>query len=41
MLLCILSGGLVILCNILAQIISERIDPRMRGGEAPEVTDHG
>ena len=41
MLLCILTGGLVILCNILAQIISERIDPRMRSGEPPEVTDHG
>lgn len=41
MLLCILSGGLVILCNILAQIISERIDPRMRSGETPEVTGHG
>lgn len=41
MLLCILSGGLVILCNILAQIISERIDPRMRGGDPPEVTKHG
>ena len=41
MLLCVLSGGLVILCNILAQIVSERIDPRMRGGEPPEVTDHG
>lgn len=41
MLLCILTGGLVILCNILAQIISERIDPRMRSGEPPEVTDRG
>lgn len=30
MLLCIFSGALVILCNILAQIISERVDPRMR-----------
>lgn len=30
MLLCIFSGAVVILCNILAQIISERIDPRMR-----------
>jgi len=39
MLLCILSGGLVILCNILAQIASERLDPRMR--ELPEVADHG
>lgn len=41
MLLCILSGGLVILCNILSQIVSERIDPRMRSEEPPEVTDHG
>ena len=41
MLLCIFSGALVILCNILAQIISERIDPRMRSEEPPEVTDHG
>ena len=31
MLLCILSGTVVILCSILAQIISERLDPRMRG----------
>ena len=30
MLLCILTGTVVILCNILAQIINERIDPRMR-----------
>ena len=30
MLLCILSGAVVILCSILAQIINERIDPRMR-----------
>ena len=29
MLLCILSGAAVILCSILAQIINERIDPRM------------
>lgn len=40
MLLCILSGSVVILSNILAQIISERIDPRMRAEEA-EVTDRG
>lgn len=39
MLLCILSGGLVILCNILSQIAGERLDPRMR--ELPEVADHG
>ena len=31
MLLCILSGAVVILCGILAQIINERLDPRMRG----------
>lgn len=41
MLLCLLSGTAVILCNILAQIISERIDPRMRGGEAVEVDENG
>ena len=31
MVLCILSGVLVILFNIVAQIINERIDPRMKG----------
>lgn len=41
MLLCILSGGVVILCNILAQIISERIDPRMRTDAPLEVTENG
>lgn len=44
MLLCILSGTVVILCNIIAQIINERIDPRMRETEVPEsreVTDIG
>lgn len=30
MLLCILSGIVVILCNMTAQIINERIDPRMK-----------
>ena len=30
MLLCILSGIVVILCNMIAQIINERIDPRMK-----------
>lgn len=42
MLLCILSGVLVILCSIIAQIINERIDPRLRPGEpieAREVTE--
>ena len=42
MVLCMLSGAVVILFNILAQIINERIDPRMRDGiHAGEVTDHG
>lgn len=36
MLLCILSGILVILCNIAAQIINERIDPRIREQEVSE-----
>ena len=42
MLLSILSGILVILCSMIAQIINERIDPRMRNPEVPEepeVTD--
>ena len=30
MLLCLMSGIVVILCNMAAQIINERIDPRMR-----------
>ena len=41
MLLCVLTGGAVIVCSILAQIVSERIDPRMRSGEPAEVADHG
>ena len=44
MILCLMSGILVIFCNILAQIINERIDPRMRENEIPEnaeVTKHG
>lgn len=36
MVLCILSGILVIFCNMLSQIINERIDPRIRAGEAME-----
>lgn len=30
MLLCILSGAVVILCNMAAQVITERLDPRLR-----------
>lgn len=44
MLLCILSGAVVILCNSLAQIINERIDPRMKGIEPSarsEVAENG
>lgn len=33
MLLSLLSGALVILCNLLAQSLSKRLDPRMRGEE--------
>lgn len=33
MVLCLLSGAVVILCNLLAQILSERIDPRIRAEE--------
>ncbi len=33
MVLCILSGGVVILCSMAAQAISERIDPRIKAEE--------
>lgn len=36
MLLCLLSGILVIVCNILTQIINERIDPRIKAKETIE-----
>ena len=39
MLLCLMSGIVVILCNIAAQIINERIDPRMREKEAAETSE--
>ena len=39
MILCLMSGILVIFCNILAQIINERIDPRMREKEVLENTE--
>lgn len=32
MILCILSGAVVILCNMAAQMINEHIDPRIKGG---------
>ena len=36
MVICLLSGALVILCNMIAQTINERIDPRMKG---PNLTE--
>ena len=39
MVLCILSGAVVILFNIVAQIINERIDPRMKENEIVETTE--
>lgn len=33
MVLCIFSGVIIIICNMAAQIINERIDPRMRDSE--------
>lgn len=42
MVLCLLSGVIVIFCNILSQIINEKIDPRLKSGEvvdAPEVNE--
>ena len=39
MVLCILSGAVVILFNIIAQIINERIDPRMKENEIVETTE--
>lgn len=39
MLLCLLSGILVILCNMVAQTINEQIDPRMKASEASEVSE--
>lgn len=44
MVLCILSGAIVILFNLAAQIINERIDPRMKENalvETSEVTEVG
>ena len=42
MILCMISGILVIFCNMLSQIINEHIDPRIRAREitdTSEVTD--
>ena len=37
MLVCMLSGAVVILCGIAAQIINERLDPRLRDMETEAV----
>lgn len=39
MLLCIMSGVLVIFCNMLSQIINEHIDPRMKANEVTEISE--
>ena len=39
MLLCIMSGVLVIFCNMLSQVINEHIDPRMKANEVTEMSE--
>lgn len=39
MILCIMSGTLVIFCNMLSQIINEHIDPRMKANEVTEISE--
>ena len=39
MMLCMITGVLVIFCNLLGQIINERIDPRIKAGEAAEASE--
>jgi peptide/nickel transport system permease protein len=39
MVLCILSGVVVILCNMIAQAVNEQIDPRIRAAEIMEETE--
>lgn len=39
MLLCILSGALVILCNTIAQIMNEKIDPRIKSDRITETSE--
>ncbi len=44
MVLCLMTGTLVILCNMLGRMLNERIDPRMGAGDGPvpeEVAEHG
>lgn len=39
MILCMMSGILVIFCNLLAQIINEHIDPRVKASEVAETSE--
>ena len=39
MVLCMITGILVIFCNLIGQIINERIDPRIRANEATETSE--
>lgn len=39
MILCMISGIVVIFCNILSQIINEHIDPRVKAGEIVETSE--
>ncbi len=39
MVLCMISGGVVILCNMAAQTINEQIDPRIRPGRENETSE--
>ena len=39
MVLCMMTGILVIACNLIGQIINERIDPRIRANEIVETTE--
>ena len=39
MVLCMMTGVLVILCNLIGQVINERIDPRIRANEAAEIQE--
>ena len=36
MVLCMMTGILVIVCNLIGQLVSEKIDPRIRSGEVRE-----
>ena len=39
MILCLISGVIVIFCNVAAQIINEKLDPRVRAQQETEETE--